>query len=93
VQLGLTISFLCDRKTTNIPQSQPGFINFIVAPVFAAISVFLPGMTQALENVHRTKQNWEGHTESEKELSVYNKKDVKKLTEYKFDRSEILQIN
>jgi len=44
-QLGLPISFLCDRKTTNIPKSQPGFIDFIVTPIFTSISEFLPGMS------------------------------------------------
>jgi hypothetical protein len=30
----LPVSFLCDRTTTNISKSQPGFLNFIVIPTF-----------------------------------------------------------
>lgn len=33
-EAGLPVSFLCDRETTQIPQSQPGFVNFILAPLF-----------------------------------------------------------
>ncbi|XP_061482033.1 dual specificity calcium/calmodulin-dependent 3',5'-cyclic nucleotide phosphodiesterase 1A-like [Rhineura floridana] len=35
--LGLPISSLCDRKTTNIAESQIGFIDVIVKPVFSLI--------------------------------------------------------
>ncbi|KAM3179546.1 hypothetical protein ACTXT7_000435 [Hymenolepis weldensis] len=31
---GLPVSPLCDRQTTMVPQSQIGFINFIVTPTF-----------------------------------------------------------
>jgi hypothetical protein len=59
VQLGLSISFLCDRLSTEIPKSQPGFINF------TTVTEFLPGMKKALANVRQTKQNWEEHIETE----------------------------
>ena len=39
---GLPISFLCDRETTQIPQSQPGFVNFILAPLFSLVSEIMP---------------------------------------------------
>lgn len=31
---GLPISMLCDRDNTNVAQSQPGFIGFVVMPLF-----------------------------------------------------------
>lgn len=31
----LSVSFLCDRKTTNVAKSQNGFISFIVLPLFS----------------------------------------------------------
>ena len=34
----LAVSFLCDRKTTGIAKSQPGFAGFFVIPLFKAIS-------------------------------------------------------
>ncbi|KAM6464591.1 uncharacterized protein PHA67_011186 isoform 2-T2 [Liasis olivaceus] len=36
-EMGLPISSLCDRKTTNIAESQIGFIDVIVKPVFALL--------------------------------------------------------
>ena len=41
-ELGLPVSFLCDRKTTAISQSQPGFVNFIVAPLFQTLCEVMP---------------------------------------------------
>ncbi|KAH0621797.1 hypothetical protein JD844_023431 [Phrynosoma platyrhinos] len=35
--LGLPVSSLCDRKTTNIAESQIGFIDVIVKPIFALL--------------------------------------------------------
>lgn len=36
--MGLEISPLCDRRTINIPQSQIGFITYIIEPTFALLS-------------------------------------------------------
>ncbi|XP_063693288.1 dual specificity calcium/calmodulin-dependent 3',5'-cyclic nucleotide phosphodiesterase 1A-like [Bolinopsis microptera] len=36
-KLGLPISPLCDRQTTNIPESQVGFITYITTPAFTAL--------------------------------------------------------
>ncbi|XP_027005350.2 calcium/calmodulin-dependent 3',5'-cyclic nucleotide phosphodiesterase 1A isoform X2 [Tachysurus fulvidraco] len=38
VELGLAFSPLCDRKSTMVPQSQIGFIDFIVEPTFTVLS-------------------------------------------------------
>nr|XP_060637625.1 dual specificity calcium/calmodulin-dependent 3',5'-cyclic nucleotide phosphodiesterase 1C isoform X2 [Anolis sagrei ordinatus] len=37
-ELGLPFSPLCDRKSTMVPQSQIGFIDFIVEPTFTVLS-------------------------------------------------------
>ena len=49
----LPVSYLCDRVTTNVPKSQVGFINFIVAPLFKTISFYLPSVSIFEENVKR----------------------------------------
>ena len=36
-ELGLDISPLCDRNTTQVPQSQIGFIDYIVSPLFNTV--------------------------------------------------------
>lgn len=42
--LGLPISYLCDRTTVKVPDSQIGFIRFVVSPLFTALSVVYPNM-------------------------------------------------
>ena len=41
-ELNLPVSFLCDREKTDIANSQPGFMSFIVVPQFKAITEILP---------------------------------------------------
>lgn len=41
-ELGLPISAMCDRVTVKIPNTQMGFINFIVKPLFEQIATLLP---------------------------------------------------
>ena len=36
--MGCPISPLCDRKSTNIPQSQLGFISYIIEPTYAILT-------------------------------------------------------
>lgn len=38
----LPVSFLCDREKTQVSTNQPGFLNFIVLPLFKAITEVLP---------------------------------------------------
>lgn len=46
---GLPISFMCDRHTVNIPNSQIGFLNGIIIPLFNAIVEFFPALEPFLE--------------------------------------------
>jgi hypothetical protein len=48
-ELGLQISFLCNRKTTNIPNMQPGFYNGITIPLWTVFAEILPSMKDHLE--------------------------------------------
>mmetsp|Transcript_18201 Transcript_18201/g.41622 ORF Transcript_18201/g.41622 Transcript_18201/m.41622 type:complete len:441 (+) Transcript_18201:634-1956(+) len=41
-ELGMAISPMCDRATTNIPTMQLGFVDFIVAPFFSTIGKLHP---------------------------------------------------
>jgi len=52
------VSFLCDRETTQISCSQPGFVNFIVLPLFAAISDYLPDVKKLEENARVNYTKW-----------------------------------
>ena len=39
-ELGLKVSVNCDRLTTSLPQSQIGFMNFIVGPFLLVLLIF-----------------------------------------------------
>lgn len=42
VEMGLPISPLCDRNTTMIPDSQVGFIAYVVKPSFEVLALAIP---------------------------------------------------
>ena len=56
--MGLPISYLCDRYTTNMAKSQGGFIDFVVKPLYEVIQVFLPDLTPYLANFEDNKKRW-----------------------------------
>lgn len=45
----LPVSFLCDRKTTSVPKTQPGFLNFIVMPLYETVAKILPEIETMVE--------------------------------------------
>ena len=57
-RLGMNVSFNCDRDTVSLPQSQVGFIDAIVFPLFSVICEYFPGLKFTLENLGKnTKIN------------------------------------
>ena len=56
--MGLEITMLCDRKTTNIGKSQIGFIDFVVKPYFEALTVILPEMAYTVAQMKENKDEW-----------------------------------
>lgn len=58
-ELGLPVSFLCDRLTNKIPNSQIGFIDGIVFPFMNSIVCIFPGLEFLIENVKKNKGEYE----------------------------------
>jgi cAMP-specific phosphodiesterase 4/calcium/calmodulin-dependent 3',5'-cyclic nucleotide phosphodiesterase len=56
--MGLEITMLCDRKTTNISKSQIGFIDFVVYPYFDALTKILPQMQYTCDQMKANKEEW-----------------------------------
>eukprot|EP00002_Diphylleia_rotans_P002468 TRINITY_DN1155_c0_g1_i2.p1 TRINITY_DN1155_c0_g1~~TRINITY_DN1155_c0_g1_i2.p1 ORF type:complete len:770 (-),score=192.75 TRINITY_DN1155_c0_g1_i2:478-2787(-) len=56
--LGLDISPFMDRKTSNIPKSQVGFINFVVMPLFEAFN-FTKDYDVLLNQLKANQHMWE----------------------------------
>ena len=55
----MKISYLMDRFTVNIAQSQLGFIDFIVQPTFRAMTDLMPNLEEYnLANLDINKEKW-----------------------------------
>ena len=68
---GLPVSFLCDRETTQIPQSQPGFVNFILTPLFSTVSDIVPELKQLELNAKDNAEKYKTYEETEDFRTVY----------------------
>ena len=71
---GVAVSFLCDRETTQIAQSQPGFVNFILAPLFSIVSEIMPEVKQLEITAKENAERWKTYEETEEFRKVYVKK-------------------
>ena len=56
--LGLEISMLCDRKTTNFAKSQIGFLNFMILPYFSCLESILPKMECMTTNIKNNVEEY-----------------------------------
>lgn len=70
--VGLPVSFLCDRNTTNIPSSQIGFINGITLPLWGMLTEVMPGLQPFIDNAKQNIKEWEDIAIKEKEESSNN---------------------
>ncbi len=58
-EMGFPVSFLCDRVTNKIPNSQIGFIDGIVFPFTNLIVCLFPDLQFLIENVKKNKCEYE----------------------------------
>lgn len=72
----LPVSFLCDRETTNVAGSQPGFLSFIVIPLFKTLSEIMPDLDDLRESAERNTDKWKAYKETEENKQVYKKKEA-----------------
>ena len=57
--LGISISFLCDRENTNVPQGQINFIRGFILPTFNVLSTLFPGLNYTVENATINIGKWQ----------------------------------
>jgi hypothetical protein len=62
---GLPISFLCDRDKTSISTNQPGFMNFIVIPLFKQVTEVLPACSIYYKGALENSEKWKEYTETD----------------------------
>lgn len=70
----LPVSFLCDRDTTTIAKSQPGFVDFIVAPLFMTLAEVMPPLSDLVKQANENKEMWKTYEETEEDKLVYTKR-------------------
>lgn len=63
--LGVPVQFLNDRDKLNRPNSQIGFLEFMIAPFFAAQIRLMHGLHEYGDNLQINISNWEGLWEDE----------------------------
>merc|ERR1719159_1246428 len=57
--LGIPVQMLNDREKVNKPNSQIGFIEFVVAPLIAAQIKLFPAMYEFGDNLGDNLENWQ----------------------------------
>lgn len=57
-EIGLPISFLCDRNINFIPASQIGFIDGIVFPFMNSLVILFPELNFLIENINKNKEEY-----------------------------------
>lgn len=60
-------SFLCERKTVNIPKEQVGYCNFIVLPLWDLVATIMPKMEPAYQRAEQNRENWKTYEETDED--------------------------
>ena len=69
-KLGLPISPNCDRNTTSTPESQVGFIRFIVEPAYEVLGTFIPFVEEKVMSIISANlDHWLAKLDEESESS------------------------
>merc|ERR1711956_189756 len=68
-ELGIPVQFLNDRKKLNRPNSQIGFIEFMIAPLYTATLRVFPALKELGEHLSDNLASWADESSpSEEEL-------------------------
>ena len=55
----INVSFLCDRKDTNVPSSQVNFIRGFIIPTFEVLINIFPTLNYTVENANNNMNEWQ----------------------------------
>ena len=58
-KMNLSVSFLCDRDSTNVPKSQVGFIGGFIIPTYNYLVVMFPTLSYTVENAKDNLNRWQ----------------------------------
>ena len=68
-EMGLAISPNCDRNTTKRPDSQIGFINFVVKPAYEVLADVIPNVRETILPVIESNLSYWNEQKTQKKLS------------------------
>ena len=74
-ELGLPVSFLCDRTSTKVFGAQLGFIDGIVYPLVYVMVNFFPGLQFLIDNINENRNHFKKLKEQDEKNSNLNKKE------------------
>ena len=58
-ELGISVSFLCDRQDVNIPKGQINFLKGFILPTFDIMSQMFPGLDFTIKNIMNNINEWQ----------------------------------
>ena len=64
-ELGITVSFNCDRNIVSLPKSQLGFMDVIVSPLFTVFNEYFPKLSFTLDNLKKNYEYYKGVAEED----------------------------
>ena len=76
---------LCDRLTTNVKNSQPGFINFVPLPLFVSLAHVIPQVSEVVSAMKTNKEEWKNYLETEDNKKLYEDKKIVTIQEVDID--------
>lgn len=71
---GMPISMLCDRETTCVPKTQPGFIKAFSFAILKQVQLILPGADKAVDNLKTNLDTWQSYEETDEDKKLYTTK-------------------
>ena len=90
--LGLSISFLCDRKDVNVPLGQIKFIRGIILPTFDILVTMFPGLSYTVENANNNIEKWQQLVD-EKRMRGWTPKKLSKDDENNSEKNNNINNN
>eukprot|EP00344_Euplotes_crassus_P009346 CAMPEP_0197017378 /NCGR_PEP_ID=MMETSP1380-20130617/79509_1 /TAXON_ID=5936 /ORGANISM="Euplotes crassus, Strain CT5" /LENGTH=608 /DNA_ID=CAMNT_0042444471 /DNA_START=190 /DNA_END=2016 /DNA_ORIENTATION=- len=79
-EIGLEVSYLMDRETINVAESQDMFINNMIKPAFVILEQFIPNLSQNLRNLDDNLEKWKKKI-PQYAIGVHAHKETRKQTE------------
>ena len=87
-KLGIPVSFNCDRETVSLAQSQLGFIDAIVFPLFSVLVEFFEDLDFTLDNLKKNREYYKGVKENKNKDDNKNKNHKNEIIKEEKDDEE-----